>query len=258
VAPVGEATELSIESCRVYDGQLRGTIRASLNKKGLTYRGDFGLRGLDLERLVNGLGVEREKFYINGLAQGQVTVSGKEGRWEEIGGEFSAIPPGGILRVEDVDRFFNSLPGGKSALQRLKGRYSATEWKALVEGMNESGGILRVQNVDELVDSLPSEARKAVVEARKRAFTDQQWARFRDALQDFRYRVVTVKVTLRPLQTGSGKGYRAQAEVHLAGVGARAPFDEIDISILPTYDVRYVREGSSRPGQVTRPGMQTE
>ena len=249
---VGQATELSVRSCRVYDGELTGTVRASLQKKDLPFRGDLSLRNLDLERLLKGLGVEREKFYINGLAQGQVTVSGENSKWDEIRAEFSAIPPKGIPRVEDVGAFFNSL-------EKSKKKYSPTEWKAFVQRMNEGGGILQVQNVDELLDSLPDEARNAVLEARKRAFTDQQWARFREALKDFRYRLVIVNVSLRPLQTAPGKGYRAEAELRLAGMGAKEPFDEFDISIRPiTYDVIYLREESSPPGRVTRPAVQTK
>ena len=52
-------------------------------------------------------------------------------------GEFAAIAPGGIIRVEDVEKLLESLPAGKSVLGSMKKRYTPAQWKTVVEGMKE-------------------------------------------------------------------------------------------------------------------------
>jgi len=134
------AVVLSIKSCRAYDGEITGTISASLEEKALRYRFELQVQDLDLERLIKGLGIKKEQFYMSGLVEGRMTLSGKAGRWEEAKDTyFSSVPPGGIVRIEDVEKLFDSLPGqaGKAALEALKARLGPGEWKSFVEGMKE-------------------------------------------------------------------------------------------------------------------------
>ncbi len=135
----GNETTVSIESCRAYDGEVTGTVNIFSGKKSLNYDGKLQVEDLDLERLLKGLGVDTEKYYVNGLAEGSVTVSGKEGKWEKAKVVFSAIPPGGIVRIEDVEKLFDSIPGeaGKAALQGLKSGFTPQQWEKFVEGMKE-------------------------------------------------------------------------------------------------------------------------
>lgn len=139
VASTGDTTELTIESCQAYDGELTGVITASLKEKGLTNHGELHLEDLDLESLAKGLGAKREKFYVNGLMGGTATFSGKEGQWDEVKAEFSSVPPGGILRVGDVEKLLDSLPGeaGKAVLEGLKKGLTPQQWKSFVEAMKE-------------------------------------------------------------------------------------------------------------------------
>jgi hypothetical protein len=134
-----DTTEVVIRSCRAYDGELTGTVTLSTGKKGLDVSGDLRLQDLDLERLVKGLGVKKEKFYVNGLMEGEITVSGKEGGWDEISTELSAVPPGGIIRIENVEKLLDSVPGeaGKATLDALKGGLGPDQWKSFKEAMKE-------------------------------------------------------------------------------------------------------------------------
>jgi hypothetical protein len=133
----GEAIKFSIQSCQAYDGEVTGDASAVLEKKALRYEGKLHVQDLDMQRLMKGLGVKREKFYMDGLVQGDIRVAGKGGKWDAISGEFSAIPPGGIIRVEDVEKLLGSMPAGKATIESLKRNYNAQQWKALVEGLKE-------------------------------------------------------------------------------------------------------------------------
>lgn len=133
----GEAMKFSIRSCEAYDGEVTGDASAVLEKKALRYEGKLHVQDLDLQRLMKGLGVKREKFYMDGLVQGDIEVAGKAGTWDAISGEFSAIAPGGIIRVEDVEKLLGSMPAGKSTIESLKRNYTADQWKSLVEGLKE-------------------------------------------------------------------------------------------------------------------------
>ena len=132
-----EAIEFSIRSCEAYDGEVTGNASAVLEKKVLRYEGKLHVQDLDLQRLMKGLGVKREKFYMDGLVQGDIEVAGKAGMWDAISGEFSAIAPGGIIRVEDVEKLLGSMPAGKSTIESLKRNYTVEQWKGLVEGLKE-------------------------------------------------------------------------------------------------------------------------
>jgi hypothetical protein len=123
--------------CLAYDGDVTGHISASLEKKGLSYAGGLQIENLDLERLLKSVGVKKEKFYINGLVRGELEVSGKRGMWDKIDGQFAAAAPGGIIRIENVERLFESLPAGKALLAGLKEQYTQSEWNLFVEGMKE-------------------------------------------------------------------------------------------------------------------------
>jgi hypothetical protein len=133
----GEAVKFTIQSCQAYDGEVTGRASAALEDKLLRYEGKLHVQDLGLQRLMRGLGVKREKFYIDGLVQGDIEVAGKGGTWEAVGGEFSAIPPGGIIRIEDVEGLFGSLPAGKTVMENLKRNYTPQQWKALVDGLKE-------------------------------------------------------------------------------------------------------------------------
>jgi len=133
----GDSIRFSIKSCEAYDGEVTGSAVAFLDKEVLGYRGELHVQDLDLERLMKGLGVKKEKFFIDGLVQGDMAVSGKGGKWDEIKGDFAAIPPGGIIRVEDVEKLLSSIPAGKSVFESLKKRYTPDQWKTVVEGMKE-------------------------------------------------------------------------------------------------------------------------
>lgn len=133
----GEAIEFWIRSCQAYDGEVTGHATAAVEKKSLRYEGKLHVQDLDLQRLMKGLSVKREKFYIDGLVQGDIEVAGKGGTWETINGVFSAIAPGGIVRVEDVETLLGSIPAGKSIMENLKRNYTPQQWKAVVEGLKE-------------------------------------------------------------------------------------------------------------------------
>ncbi len=139
VASSGDATQVTIKSCRAYDGEITGTVTAALEKTRLGCEGDLHLQDLDLERLFQGLGVKKEKFYISGLMEGDVSITCKEGTWDEIRGKFSATHPGGIIRVEDVQKLLDSIPGqaGKATLQALKTRLSPQQWNSFVQAVKE-------------------------------------------------------------------------------------------------------------------------
>jgi hypothetical protein len=154
----GEALELTVRSCRAYDGEITGSVKAELGKERLTCTGDFRLQDLDLERLSKGLGVKKEKFYISGLMEGDVSIACKEGTWDEFRGKFSATHPGGIIRVEDVEKLLDSIPGqaGKATLQALKTRLSPKQWSSFVEALKEFR--YRVATVDVAYRPLPAGA----------------------------------------------------------------------------------------------------
>lgn len=132
-----EAVKFTIQSCQAYDGEVTGHATAAVEKKVLRYEGKVHVEDLDLQRLMKGLGVKREKFYIDGLVRGDIEVAGKGGEWEAIGGEFSAVAPGGMVRIEDVEKLLGSIPAGKSVMENLKRSYTSQQWKALVEGLKE-------------------------------------------------------------------------------------------------------------------------
>ena len=133
----GEAVKFTIQSCQAYDGEVTGHAGVALEKKTLRYDGKLHVQDLDLQRLMKGLGVKREKFYIDGLVQGDIEVAGKGGKWDAIHGEFSAVAPGGIVRIEDVEKLLGSIPAGKTIMENLKRNYTPQQWKAVVEGLKE-------------------------------------------------------------------------------------------------------------------------
>ncbi len=137
VVSEGSGLKLSVSSCEAYDGEVTGEVTASLEKQVLTYGGQLHVQDLDLERLMKGLGVKRDQFFMDGLAEGDIAFSGKGGKWDEAKGEFSTIPPGGIIRIEDVEDLLGSLPGGKAALLSLRAGRSASEWNTIVEALKE-------------------------------------------------------------------------------------------------------------------------
>jgi hypothetical protein len=133
----GEGIAFSIRSCEAYDGEVTGDASAAMIKRVLWYEGKLHVQDLDLQRLMKGLGVKREKFYMDGLVQGDIEVAGKGGTWDAISGQFSAIAPGGIIRIEDVEKLLGPIPAGKSTIESLKTNYTAPQWKSLVEGLKE-------------------------------------------------------------------------------------------------------------------------
>lgn len=158
VASSGETTELTIKSCRAYDGEITGTVTAALEKARLSCEGDLHLQDLDLERLFQGLGVKKEKFYISGLMEGDVSITCKEGAWDEIRGKFAATHPGGLIRIENVEKLLDSVPGqaGKATLDALKTRLSPQQWNSFVEAVKEFR--YRVATVDVVYRPLPARA----------------------------------------------------------------------------------------------------
>ena len=132
-----DGVKLAVSSCEAYDGEVTGDITVSLQKKVLGYGANLHVQDLDLERLTKGLGVKREKFYMDGLAEGDVVASGKAGKWDAAHGEFSSIAPGGVIRIEDFEKLMDSVPAGRSVLESLKQGRTPAQWNRFLEGMKE-------------------------------------------------------------------------------------------------------------------------
>jgi hypothetical protein len=137
IVSTADGVNLTLNSCEAYDGDVAGDITLSLGKNVLRYGARLHLQNLDLERLMKGLGIKREKFYMDGLAQGSIAASGKDKKWHAVHGEFSSIPPGGVIRVEDIEKLMDSVPAAKSVLESLKGGRTPAQWNRFIEGMKE-------------------------------------------------------------------------------------------------------------------------
>ena len=201
----GATAHLFIESCRLYDGEVTGGISASWGKKGFGYGGE-GLRAR--ENLMQGVGkdpgAEKHKVKISGLMEGEVTVSGTGGEDDAVHGNFFATPPGGTIKIEDVE---------------------------------------------ELIDSLSGEVSEAALQARKRAFTAQQWEKFREAVKDFRYRELAIEITYYPLKPRLASGVRVQGNIRLVGTGEGYTFD---LTIPIAWQRGIIIKGPESPEEMPR------
>ncbi len=112
----------------LYEGRGWGTIHALPDT---TLALELAFDDVNIEPLY--ATVDRENDQVTGHARGHMALTVGGGRLQSITAELRTKPPGGLIKIADVEKSFDAVPGGRQAIEALKKGRSSREYQHLLD-----------------------------------------------------------------------------------------------------------------------------
>jgi len=118
---------------RVYGGRILGNGNIDFLDDSIEYKLSLGIIDFDTEELIKAL--EPKDVYVSGLANGSVNWQGRVGTISRLNMELETEPQGGLIKIENIEKFLNSLPGGRETVANMQQSLGAHQWKTFIKTM---------------------------------------------------------------------------------------------------------------------------
>ena len=116
-----------------YGGKLMGSGKIDITDTAIAYNLNMGILDFDAEDLVKSL--EPEDVYMTGMANGSLNLQGRIGEISRLSMELETDQEGGLIRIQDTEKFLNTLPGGEETVGTLQESLGSREWNIFIKSM---------------------------------------------------------------------------------------------------------------------------
>jgi hypothetical protein len=116
-----------------YGGKMMGSGKIDITDTAIAYSLNMGILDFDAEALVKSL--DPTDVYMTGMANGSLNWQGRVGEISRLNMELETDSEGGLIRIQDTEKFLNTLPGGEETVDTLQDSLGSREWSVFIKSM---------------------------------------------------------------------------------------------------------------------------